>query len=284
MFERLSRSWQLTVASWGVLKQEQQLLVFPLMAGAAALAVMAAFALGALGLWSLDGLASHERLTAGHYLYAFAFYVTSYFAMFYCNAALVGAALIRFDGGTPTVSDGLRAANARAASILGYAIIAATVGMVLRAIQERVGFLGRIVVGLLGVGWTVATFLVVPVLVSRDVGPVEAVKESAGLLKKTWGENIAGSAGMGLAFVLIHIGIAIAGIALIGAAAALGNGWLVAVLCVALVVAELFAGLVHAALAGIYSAALYRYASQGQVGSGFDTGALQAAFAPKRQE
>jgi hypothetical protein len=282
MFERLSRSWQLTRTSWGVLKRDRQLLVFPLVASVAAIVVCLAFLLGALGLWSIDGLSSREQLTPGVYLYAFAFYVSSYFVMFFFSAALVGAALIRFDGGTPTVRDGLRAARLRIVPILGYAIIAATVGMVLRAIQERVGFLGRIVTGLVGLGWTLATFLVVPVLVSSDVGPIDAVRESAGLFKKTWGESIAGRAGIGLAFGLIHVGIALVGAALIMLAALGGHPWLAILLGVALVVAELVAGLVHAALAGIYSAALYRYASQGQVGAGFDAGALQAAFAPKR--
>ena len=84
----------------------------------------------------------------------------------------------------------MRIATSKMGTIAGYALIAATVGMILRAIQERVGFIGRIIVGLLGVGWTVATYLVVPVLVTRDVGPIDAVKESAGWLKKTWGENV----------------------------------------------------------------------------------------------
>ncbi|UUZ47783.1 DUF6159 family protein [Massilia sp. B-10] len=73
-------------------------------------------------------------------------------------------------------------------------MIAATVGVILRAIQERVGFLGRIIVGMLGVGWTIATFLVVPVLVARDKGPVDSIKDSAALLKQTWGENVIGQA------------------------------------------------------------------------------------------
>ena len=105
--------------------------------------------------------------------------------IFYFNAALVGAAMIRLEGGDPTVSDGLRIANSKLGAILGYAAIAATVGIVLRMIEERLGIVGRWVVGLLGVAFTLATFLVVPLLVSRNIGPVDAVKESATLLKKT---------------------------------------------------------------------------------------------------
>ncbi len=179
------------------------------------------------------------------------------------------------------MGDGLRIASARAGRILGYALIAATVGMVLRLIQERVGILGRIVVGLLGVGWTVATFMVVPVLVSRDVEPVEAVKESAGLLKKTWGESVIGKAGLGLAFFVIYLAIVFLGAAGIVAAVALDNFGMGAAVIVVGVVALVLASLAHATLTGIYSAALYRYATTGSAGAGFDSGVLQAAFAPK---
>ena len=81
--------------------------------------------------------------------------------------------MIRLDGGSPTLGDGLRIANGRIGTILGYAVISATVGVILRAIQERVGFIGRLIAGLLGAGWAVATFLVVPVIVTSDRGAIE---------------------------------------------------------------------------------------------------------------
>ena len=77
--------------------------------------------------------------------------------------------------------------------------------MLLKALEERLGFIGQIVVNLIGLAWTVSTFLVVPVLVHQNVGPIDAVKESASMLKKTWGENIIANAGMGLVFMLLYI-------------------------------------------------------------------------------
>src|SRR5690606_12092796 len=149
------------------------------------------------------------------YLFGFLFYLCQYFVIFFFNTALVGAAMIRLEGGDPTVSDGLRIARERMGAILGYAAIAATVGLVLRALEERAGFLGRIVIGLIGLAWTLATFLVVPVLVSQNVGPVEALKESVRLLKRSWGENLAGNVGIGLAFGLITAVVAIVSIVLV---------------------------------------------------------------------
>ena len=283
MFDRLSRSWNLVKASWAVLRQDQQLLLFPLISSIAAVIVMISFALPMFGLGAMDGFMGRNNasISAASYELAFLFYVSLYFVIFFFNAALVGAAMIRFDGGVPTVRDGLRVANSKFGAILGYAILAATVGMVLRIIQERVGFIGRIVVSLLGAGWTVATYLVVPILVSRDTGPIEAVKESATILKKTWGENVVGQAGIGAAFMLIQFLIVVCGIALVVAAAGTGSSVLIGLAVFATVAMVILAALVQAALGGIYAVALYRYATHGTASSGFDANALQMAFTPK---
>ena len=284
MFERLSRSWQLVKASSAVLKQDKELLLFPLISSLSTLLVLACFAVPVIGLGALDGLTGRGDgvISTAAYLIAFLFYLSQYFVIFFFNAALVGAAMIRLNGGNPTLGDGLRIASSKAGSILGYAFIAATVGMILRAIQERVGFIGKIIVGILGAGWTLATYMVVPVLVTRDVGPVDAVKESAMLLKKTWGENIAGQAGLGLAFGLIQFGIIIGGILLVVAAAMTQNMPLTILTAALVVVAVLVTALIHAALAGIYSAALYRYASGGEDTAGFNTAVLRQAFLPAK--
>ncbi len=283
MFERFSRSWSLIKASAGVLSKDKELLVFPLLSAIATLIVAAAFLLPAFGLGVLDGLGEDGAgLSLAAYVLAFLFYLVQYFVIFFFNAALVGAAMIRLDGGDPTLRDGLRIASGKIVPILGYAAIAATVGMVLRAVQERAGFIGRIVVGFIGVAWTVASFLVVPVLVSRDIGPVDAVKESAVLLKKTWGENVIGQGGVGLVFGLLMFGIVLVGAAAIVGAAMSGSMVLVGVVATLFVIALMVAGLIQAALTGIYSAALYRYASGDGATEGFDAGLLEHAFAAKK--
>jgi hypothetical protein len=212
------------------------------------------------------------------YVIAFLFYLVQYFVIFFFNSALVGAAMIRLDGGDPTVRDGLRIAGSKALPILGYAAIAATVGMILRAIQERASFVGKLVSGFLGVAWTLASFLVVPVLVSRDVGPIDAVKESALLLKKTWGENLIGQGGVGLVFGLVFVGLMLVGVAAIVAVASTGNGMLIGLVAAIVIVALLLAALIQAALSGIYSAALYRYAVGAGDSAGFDAQLLGQAF------
>ena len=283
MFERFGRSWSLVKASASVLKQDKELLLFPLISTAAMLVVMACFALPVFGLAAIDGITRPDGSTSPlAYAVAFLFYVTQYFVIFFFNTALVGAAMIRLDGGDPTVKDGLRIASSKFVTILGYAIIAATVGMILRAIQERVGIIGKIVVGLIGVGWSLATYLVVPVLAARDVGPIEAVKESATLLKDTWGENVIGQVGIGMAFGLIMMGVIFAGVVLVGLSIAT-HSWVVVVAAIVITLLALgLTALINSALAGIYAAALYRYATTGESSAGFTAETMKLAFAPKK--
>ncbi len=112
--------------------------------------------------------------------------------------------------GDPTLADGLRAADRHLPSILGYSLIAASVGLILNALQERSRkiILGRIAVGMLGMAWTLISFLVVPVLVLEGVGPVAAIQRSTQLLTQTWGEQIASTFGFGaIGFLFSLVGV-----------------------------------------------------------------------------
>jgi hypothetical protein len=281
MFVRISRSWELVKASGVILRQDKELLLFPLFSAIATLLVAASFMVPLVisGAFEQSG---GESLDGATIAILFLFYLSQYFVIFFFNSALVGAAMIRLDGGDPTVRDGLRVASARIGQILGYAAIAATVGLILRLIEERAGFIGRWIAGLLGLAFTVATFLTVPILVSRDIGPMEAVKESATLLKKTWGENIIGNAGMGLVFFLLYLGVIGIGMAFVFGIAQTGNATLIILVTATLVLAVIALALVQSALQGVYSAALYRYATDGNAGAAFSGTLLSEAFRPKR--
>lgn len=285
MAGKFATSWSLVKASAAVLKSDRELLVFPLLSGLATLLVIASFALPFLaagGLLHLREIAgTHGGLAAGDYAMLFLFYLCQYTVIFFFNTALVGAAMMRLDGDNPTLGDGLRLAWSRLPAILGYALIAATVGMLLRALEQRAGFIGRWIIGLLGVAWTVATFLVVPVLAATDVDPVTAVKESATLLRRTWGENLIGNAGMGIAFGLLFMAVMLAGAGVLALAVAAHSALLIALVAVAVVLAFILLALVQSALQGIYAAALYRYATDGNAGTGFDPALLGQAFRVK---
>ncbi|MCI4569399.1 DUF6159 family protein [Lysobacter sp. CFH 32150] len=276
MFDKFSRSWELVKASAAVLRSDKELMLFPVISTIATLVVLATFAIPTFAFRLFEG-----GVGAFGVVWAFLFYFCQYSVIIFFNCALVGAAMIRLDGGDPTLKDGFDAAKSRIGPILGYAAIAATVGVILQSLKNRDNnFIVRMIGSGLGVAWTLATFLVVPVLVSQDVGPIDALKKSVGLLKRTWGENAIGNVGIGLAFGLIMFAVILAGMALAFAMAQISSVLAIAV-AVVFVIAVLLLGVYQAALSGIYSAALYRYATDHKVPAGFEGAQLEHAFAAK---
>ncbi|MBK8988094.1 MAG: hypothetical protein IPM39_18835 [Chloroflexi bacterium] len=260
---RISSSWELVKASWGVLLADKELAIFPIISFFASMIVVATFFLPMLFAGVFDAIFAGGAQVLG-FVVGFAFYIFLYFVTFFFNSALVGAAMIRLEGGDPTVGDGLRIAFQHIGAIFGYAVIAATVGMILKAISERAGFIGQIVIGVIGFVWNVATFLVVPVLVMEKVGPVDGVKRSAELLKKTWGEQIVGNFSIGLIFGLLIFGVILASVALVVATAVAGLTWLAVGLALAGLLALIILGLISSSLNGIFTAAVYQYATTGE--------------------
>jgi hypothetical protein len=282
MFSRISNSWALVKASWAVLRADKELIVFPIVSFIGTIVVTIAIAVPAALTGLFTGLTSGEQssqITA--VVFGFLFYLVQYTVIFYCNTALVGAALIRLKGGDPTLSDGFRIAGEHFASIVGYAIISSTVGMILRALSQRGGILGQIVASLVGLAWNVATYLVVPVLVVEGVGPIEAVKRSAHLLKKTWGEQFVGEASIGGVFFLLFFALCLIACPAIAFAASTESIATLVIVGAIFVVVMLALGLISSALSGIYTAAVYRYAAEGETGGYFDAEIVKNTFKPK---
>lgn len=277
MFERISNSWKLAKASAAVLNADKELMIFPALSAVMLVLVTVAFALPIFLTENAEGMLQG----AGGYAVAFLFYLVSYFVIFFCNSALVGAAMIRLRGGDPTVADGFRIASGKVGTIFGYALIAATVGMVLRALQERAGFIGKIIIGLIGMAWNLATFLVVPVLVTEDVNPVDAVKRSMDLLRRTWGEQVIGGFSLGAITGLATFLLILVFVPMIILAVSAGSPVLIGLVIGGFVLSLLLLSLVNATLSGIYTAALYRYAAEGDLSQGFEAGMVEGAFRPK---
>jgi hypothetical protein len=286
MAGKFARSWALMKASATVLRSDKSLLVFPLLSGLCSMIVAASFLLPVVFLVTGDahaGEAVQQRLSVGSYLLLFAFYLVQYSVIIFFQTALTGVALMHLRGEPTSVSAGFALARSRIGNILGYALIAATVGLILRMVQERLGLIGRLVIGFLGLAWTVATFLVVPLIAAEDVGPIDAVKRSVSLLKRSWGENLIGNGGIGVVFSLILM-LAMFVIALL-VAGAVATHSIVAIIAVAVlsIAGFILLGLIQSSLQGIYSAALYRYAESGEASVGFDQALLEQAFRSKKK-
>ena len=283
MFARFSNSWGLVKASWAVLRADKELVVFPIVSGIASIIVLITFAVPMFLSGLFEAMFAEDfgpaRLVG--YVTIFVFYLVLYFVTLFANTALVGEAMIRLDGGDPTVSDGFRIAWQRVGAIFGYAMISATVGLILRWLAER-GAIGRIVSSLIGLGWNLATFLVIPVLVVEDVGPVEGVKRSGRMLKDTWGEQIAGNISIGLIFGLLIVLTIIAGIFVtIGLAIVIDSVALIILSIIFFTIVAVVLILLNSTLSGIYSAAVYRFAAGKDTDAFFGQELVESAFRPK---
>jgi hypothetical protein len=268
----IGRGFRLVKASWGVIKTDRELLVLPVFSFALILVVAAVFALGAFGV----GLPQRGRdPSPALYALAFVFYVATSFVAIFFNAAVIGTAMKRLQGREARMADGLALARKHLSAIFVWAVITATVGIILRALQERVPFLGSIVVGLLGVAWNVLTFFVVPVLLYEPVGVGGSIKRSASLFKQRWGEQFTGNATIGL--VLFLAGVLVAGVAVALAMLVPVLGIVVGVLGILALAA------VGSALSGVFNAALYRYATTGEASGAFTAEDLSASFRPRKR-
>ncbi len=90
MFDKFARSWELVKASAEVLRSDKELLLFPLISGAATLVVLATFLIPMFALRIFD-----SGFGIGSALVGFAFYFCQYSVIIFFNCALVGAAMIR---------------------------------------------------------------------------------------------------------------------------------------------------------------------------------------------
>jgi hypothetical protein len=270
--ERIRRGFRLLGASWQVIKADRELLVLPVISFGIILVVTASLS----GVAWASGLGrERESLGVVDYVLLGIFYFVSYFVAIFFNAAVVGAATIRLGGGDPTVRDGLRLAASKTGKIAGWAAVSATVGLILRSLEERFGFLGDLIVGLIGAVWGAVTFFVVPVLLYEPAGVIEGIKRSASIFKQRWGEQMTGNVSIGLAMFIIAIPVVLVAGAL--AAISVPLGLAVGILAIGALVA------VGSALSGVFQAALYRYATTGETAGAFSGQDLQGAFRPKRR-
>jgi hypothetical protein len=267
---RIGRSFALVGQSYRILMQDKELMVLPLISGVIMVAVVAGAALG----FGVD-TAKVERHGPDLYLPLFLMYVVTYSIGIFFQAAVVAGATERMRGGDPTVGSALGAAARRLGAILMWAVVAATVGVAIRAVQDRLGFIGKILAGLFGVAWSLATFFVVPVLVLEERSIPDSFRRSVSVFRQTWGETVVGGTTLGAAGVCAWFTlIAITGLLamVIGVAA-------VAVFALGAVFLMIF----FSALQGVYVASLYRFATDGGAPSGVDVALMREAFVQKKR-
>jgi hypothetical protein len=259
---KFANSWKLMKTSLGILRKDKEIMIFPVLSFIACIIILLSFF---TGFWFL-GINSFESTQWVWVIVGFLLYFVLFFIVIFFNTAIIACANIRLNGGDPTVSDGLRIASQHLGRILIWALISATIGMILQAIRQRGGWVGRIVAGVFGLAWTYVTFFIIPVLIYEKKGIGSSIRRSASLFKQTWGETIIGSFGFGVFFFLL----ALLGVVPIILGYLLGGTTGVIVGVVIAFFYWAFLGVVASATNGIYVAVLYQFATKKQLPSEFD--------------
>ena len=279
---KLANGLMIAKQSFLVLKKDKEILMFPVISSIVSLLIMATFIIPII-LFA-DTLTQNAVVL---YIGIFLFYISTYFVVTFFNSGLITCVNIRLSGGNPTFSDGLKNAFAHISSIFMWALISATVGTVLQIVigqLERFGtvgrIIGRLIVDTIGFVWGLLTYFVVPVIIIENVRPKEAIKESAELFRKTWGENIMGNFSISIFFVLFAL------IAIVPFVLAIFTGSLsiVVTTIVLIVLYWIGLGITNASLKGIFVTALYIYAKTGVVPNGFDKDIIVQAFKEKKNK
>jgi len=272
MFATFGRTLELIKLSWGVLQSDRKLIAFPLLSGLAFLAFAGVMTGIGSGIGLLDRMGSEAGLALSDLGVLAITYFGLAFVIIYFNAALAGAAMVRLAGGQSTMSQGFQMANRRLPQIAGWALISATVGLILQVMRSnsRDNFLSQLVLSMIGGVWAYMTFFVVPVLVAENLGPVGAVKRSGSLFKRTWGEQMVANFGFGMVGLVAVVAAAVPAwvIAQVSMVAGIGVG----VVTVGVAVATV------ATLETIFKSALYGFVADGRVADGFTEDTLAAAY------
>ena len=314
MFQSITNSWHLTVQSFRVLRQDKELMILPILSGLAVAAISALFLAPLIWTGGLEGViagesantvmvgegedvaAAAERLAETQesaergspaadrplpnliLVVLLPYYILVYAVTLFFQAAVIAGATQRLNGGDPTLGSALGAAGRKIVPLTLWSIIAGTVGVAIRAAEDRSALIGKIVMSLVGVAWTLATFFMVPVLLFEGHSLRGSFRASWHTLKSTWGEAVVGSTGIGLFGSLCAVPIVLFVVFLAAqeqvVAAVVTGGLGLAIL-----------GVVFSALQGVYVAALYRFANHGNAvdasHSGFEAANLSAAFQPR---
>jgi hypothetical protein len=272
------QGWELTKKSWALLRSNRELFRFPIYGALSAIAIIVV--LVGPGLYLID---DGQRVIGG-LLTAIGLYGASFVAIYF-GVALAATADAIFHGQQATIADGFAVARGRLGAIAGWAALAALVGTLISLIQQS-GSIGEAIIGsLIGAAWSLITFLAVPVITFEGTGPFTTLKRSATLFKERWAGQVTGNIAIGGIVTLLGVLPAVALIA--GGAylwinddngAGLAAGAVVVLLGVILLVVSM---LIIQAMRGVFGVALYRFASTGEVTSGFTQADFESAVKTK---
>jgi hypothetical protein len=304
---RFTRSWLLFKTSLSVVSNNRELLLFPIVT-ALLMIVIFLFFLAPVALmptgysltqvehWQTIGNRIGVEAAAGDSEKNFTFstpalaylvflYLASMFLGTFFNVAFYNEILAALSGQPVSVGRGLRFAMTRLKAILMWSLLAGIVGLVIKALEERFGLIGRIVMRLIGVAWSVASVFAVPIIVRDEdaTNPVQTLKKSADILRRTWGEALIGYVGVSFASGVIVLGSLVFLLIAVIASIALNSGWIIGIAAVLWFLGVLAFGYLTSVMSQVYKGALYLYAADQIVAAPYSADMFNSAWKFKKK-
>ncbi len=278
---RFKASWRLFKQSLNILKQDKEIILFPVISS---LLLMIAGAIFGVGMW-LSGALAQEENDLLFYVALFAYYVIAYFIITYFKVGLTAIVYERINGGNIGFSEGMNRAKNISGKIFIWSLLASTVGVVLQFISNRSKLLGKLAAGLLGAAWAIVTMFIAPTLLLDNVSVWQSVKNSGSVFKKTWGETIIMNLSLGLVTIVLFLGTVVAHGLLLFLSASLGLGIITYVIILVLFfLSAIVLSVVTSTLSEIFKVALYSYARFGIVAEGFSPELILGAVKEKKEK
>lgn len=268
--------------SLAVLKQDKEILWFPVFSGICSFAVFAVMALiyyyTVLG-GSLEGFRSENLEQIGDvakYGTILIYYLAAFIIVNFFQAGLMIIVQARFSGQNLNFSDGMRGARKNFFKIFIWSLISATVGVILRIISDKSKTLGKIGATVAGTAWNIMTYFSLPAIVIGNMGIGESFAESASIIRSKWGEAIIISVGAGLYFAAYII------------AALMFFGFFAFVfpkifipMVILFILSVIIISVIYSAVSAIFKLAIYNYGKTGAIPSGFSPDLVKGALQPK---
>jgi hypothetical protein len=201
------------------------------------------------------------------------------FVVLFIHSWLISCVYKRLAGEPGRLSEGYRATVKRIPQIIAWALVSATVGLLLQLIESFNDLIGDIVAAVLGFAWGLAVYFVIPVIIVDGCGPFAAIKKSSTIFGKNWRKMVNCyfwlSAVFLIAIVLVYA-IEYVDPPLLKA---LNPAIYIPLIIVFLIAASFFSRLFNA----IVQSALYLYYVEKKVPKGFDEALLKQAFCERRR-
>jgi hypothetical protein len=213
-----------------------------------------------------------------------AIYLVNMFLATLASVAFNHEILEALNGQAVSIGRGIAAACARWKSVLLWSLLAGVVGLLIRALEERLAIVGRIVAGLIGLAWSVASIFAIPILARETAfsNPFDVLSKSAETIKRTWGEMLAGYVGMKGTNLLVIWGSILFWIAAGATAYLLSSGWVLLIAGLPWLATLVVYGYLASIASRVYLCALYLYASQGVVPGHYDESMMNMGWKLKK--